>query len=102
MRRSCAGSYVRDSPLPASIAVAEKAPGRHAALSEHGVRVTDDTESACIGANIVLLAVKPQDLAHVSEGLRGALAANSVLVSIAAGSRWPRCNGSAATVPRSA
>lgn len=70
---------------PGEIAVAEKAPGRHAALSEHGVRVTDDTESACIGANIVLLAVKPQDLAHVAEGLRGALAANSVLVSIAAG-----------------
>lgn len=70
---------------PSEIAVAEKAPGRHAALSEHGVRVTDDAESACIGADIVLLAVKPQDVANVAEGLRGAIPNGAVLVSIAAG-----------------
>ena len=67
------------------IAVAEKAPGRHAALSEHGVRVTDDAESACIGADMVLLAVKPRDLPSVAQGLRGAIPADAVLVSIAAG-----------------
>ena len=47
---------------PGDIAVAEVVPARRAALSEHGVRVTDDPESACIGAEIVILAVKPQDL----------------------------------------
>jgi len=67
------------------IAVAEKMPGRHLALSEHGVRVTDDAQSACIGADLVLLAVKPQDVPAVAESLRGGLPASSVLVSIAAG-----------------
>ncbi|MGE0134621.1 MAG: pyrroline-5-carboxylate reductase [Dehalococcoidia bacterium] len=70
---------------PGDIAVAEKMPGRHVALGEHGVRVTDDTQSACIGADVVLLAVKPQDVGPVAESLRGGLPAGSVLVSIAAG-----------------
>lgn len=67
------------------IAVAEKTAGRHVALAEHGVRVTDDAQSACIGADLVLLAVKPQDVPVVAESLRGGLPASSVLVSIAAG-----------------
>ncbi len=70
---------------PADIAVAEKSAGRHAALTEHGVRVTDDPESACIGAGMVLLAVKPQDVPDVARGLRGAIPPDAVLVSIAAG-----------------
>ncbi len=70
---------------PADIAVAEKMPGRLLVLNEHGVRVTDDAQSACIGADVVLLAVKPQDVAAVAESLRGGLPPNSVLVSIAAG-----------------
>lgn len=70
---------------PAEIAVAEKYPGRHAVLAEHGVRVTDDAESACIGAEIVLLAVKPQDVPAVAQGLRGAIPPSAVFVSIAAG-----------------
>ena len=54
---------------------------------EHGVRVTDDVETACIGADLVLLAVKPQDLPTVAETMRGRIGANAVLVSIAAGVR---------------
>jgi len=70
---------------PGEIAVAEAVPAKRAILAEHGVRVTDDAQSACIGADLVLLAVKPQDLPHVAEGLRGAFAGSAVLVSIAAG-----------------
>lgn len=70
---------------PADIAVAEKSSGRHAVLSDHGVRVTDDPESACIGADMVLLAVKPQDVPDVARGLRGAVPPGAVFVSIAAG-----------------
>lgn len=70
---------------PEEIAVAETVEARRVALSEHGVRVTDDAQSACIGAELVLLAVKPQDLPAVAEGLRGALGPQTVLLSIAAG-----------------
>ena len=73
---------------PGDIAVAEVSPARRAQLSEHGVRVTDDIETACIGANLVLLAVKPQDLPSVAGTMRGGvLGAGTVLVSIAAGVR---------------
>ena len=70
---------------PADISVAEPVAGRRAALSEHGVRATSDIEMACIGADLVLLAVKPQDLPSVASSMRGALPAGCVLVSIAAG-----------------
>jgi pyrroline-5-carboxylate reductase len=68
-----------------SIAVAEINEARRTVLAEHDVRVTDDPESACIGADVVLLAVKPQDLPAVAESLRGHIPAEAVVVSIAAG-----------------
>ena len=49
------------------------------------MRVTDDPQSACIGADLVLLAVKPDVVPEVAASLTGALAADAVLVSIAAG-----------------
>ena len=72
---------------PADIAIAEVVPARRIQLTEHGVRVTDDVESATIGADVVLLAVKPQDIAHVAGSLQGALPRDCVLISIAAGVR---------------
>lgn len=72
---------------PGDIAIAEVVPARRLALAEHGVRVTDDAESATIGADVVLLAVKPQDLPHVAGGLQGTLPRDAVLISIAAGVR---------------
>lgn len=70
---------------PGDIAVAEISGARRAALSEHGVRVTDDVESACIGADLVLLAVKPQELADAASPLHGHVPPGAVLVSILAG-----------------
>ena len=70
---------------PSNVAVAELIADRRRALTEHGVRVTDDPESACIGADLVLLAVKPDDLAATASSLAGAIPAGAVLVSIAAG-----------------
>jgi len=72
---------------PGDIAVAEVAPARRVQLAEHGVRVTDDAESACIGASVVLLAVKPQDLPAVAGGLSGKIGRDAVVLSIAAGVR---------------
>ena len=70
---------------PAEIAVAEVVEARRAELGEHGVRVTDDPQSACIGADVVLLAVKPDVVPEVCESIAGAIASDAVLVSIAAG-----------------
>ena len=70
---------------PGDIAIAEVSASRRTALSEHSVRVTNDAESACIGADLVLVALKPQDFAAAVEGLRGAIPETAVLVSIAAG-----------------
>ncbi|MGE3960413.1 MAG: pyrroline-5-carboxylate reductase [Dehalococcoidia bacterium] len=72
---------------PGDVAVAEVVPARRAQLSEHGVRVTDDAESACIGADVVILAVKPQDLPTVAENLTGKIGRDAVVLSIAAGVR---------------
>lgn len=69
---------------PDEIAVAEISDGRRTALSEHGVRLTSDLESACIGAEVVLLALKPQDLG-AADALSGHLNDDAVLISIAAG-----------------
>ncbi len=70
---------------PAEVAVAEVVEARRTELGEHGVRVTDDPQSACIGADLVLLAVKPDDVADVAASIAGALGSDAVLVSIAAG-----------------
>jgi pyrroline-5-carboxylate reductase len=70
---------------PSDIAVAEISTARRTALSEHDVRVTEDAESAVIGADLVLLAVKPPDIAATVEAMRGAIPSGAVLVSIAAG-----------------
>ncbi|MBM3139643.1 MAG: pyrroline-5-carboxylate reductase [Chloroflexi bacterium] len=73
---------------PGEVAVAELVEAKRAQLKqEHAVRVTDDAESACIGAEVVLFAVKPQDLPAVARGLQGKFAPGAVIVSIAAGVR---------------
>ena len=69
---------------PADVAVAEISEARRAILAEYDVRLTTDLESACIGAELVLVALKPQDLDQIG-ALRGAIGGDAVLVSIAAG-----------------
>lgn len=69
---------------PQDIAVAEVSEARRTILSEYDVRLTSDLESACIGAELVLVALKPQDLGALDD-LRGHLSPDAVLVSIAAG-----------------
>jgi pyrroline-5-carboxylate reductase len=73
-----------DVASPADIAVAEVSEGRRTLLSEYGIRLTSDLESATIGAELVLIALKPQDLENI-DSLRGHLADDAVIVSIAAG-----------------
>ena len=74
---------------PEKIAVAEALPERRAALaSELGVRVTADSREAVQGADVVVLAVKPQDMAATVQSFAAVLRQRAPLVlSIAAGIR---------------
>jgi pyrroline-5-carboxylate reductase len=81
---------------PATLCVADPLPQQRRRLEEaFGVATTADNRAAIEGADVVLLAVKPQDLAGVSREIAPQVAESAALViSIAAGirasdvSRW--------------
>ncbi len=52
---------------------------------EYGVCITGDNEKAVKGSDIVILAVKPQNMAEVLEGISGAVDKSRLIISIAAG-----------------
>lgn len=73
---------------PQKISVGEALPDKRASLAELGVRATADNSEAVRGADVVVLAVKPQDMAVTVQGFAGELRQRSPLVlSIAAGIR---------------
>ena len=51
----------------------------------HGISTTDDNATAARGADILLLAVKPQMLPAVTDELRGNLPAEQLVISVIAG-----------------
>lgn len=67
------------------ITVAEISSARKTLLSSHNVSITEDPSAAVLDADLVLLAVKPEDITDVAESLRETIPKNAVLVSIAAG-----------------
>ena len=71
---------------PGDIWVGERLAGRREYLSQqYGVHVGSDNEEALRDADLVLLAVKPQDLAAVFGQLKGRLGAEQSALSIVAG-----------------
>ncbi len=70
---------------PPQVCVSEIVEVRREALQGLGVRVTADNTEAINGAQIVVVAVKPQDLPGVVEPLRGQLLPAQLLISIAPG-----------------
>lgn len=72
---------------PGDLVVSEKRAERADELrARHGVQVTDNA-SAVEGADVVLLVVKPQDVATVLAEIAGGVAPGAVVVSLAAGIR---------------
>ncbi len=68
------------------ITLAEPNPERRAALSDtYGVRAALHNADAVQGADVVVLAVKPQVMSAVLHDLRGAVAPTALIFSIAAG-----------------
>jgi len=73
---------------PADIAVCEIVESRRQYLSStHGVRVTASVTEASEGADLVVLAVKPQEFAPASRDLSGRLKPGQTVMSIMAGVR---------------
>ena len=70
------------------ISVGEPLEPRRAYLAgQYGVKTLDDNSEAVGGADIAVLAVKPQSLPEVMAGLRGGMADGLAVLSIVAGAR---------------
>jgi pyrroline-5-carboxylate reductase len=62
-----------------------RADRREALVRTHGVRTIDSNAAAIEGADVVLLAIKPQMLARVGREIRGRLKPGQLVISILAG-----------------
>ncbi len=89
MARSLVGGLIGTGADPASIAISEPREDARAELErEFGVRTHADGAEAVAGADVVVLAVKPQVLTAVCKSLASELTRSSpLIVSIAAGIR---------------
>jgi pyrroline-5-carboxylate reductase len=86
MATAIIGGLVRAGVPAASICAADPSPAqRHALENTLGIRTTGDNARACAGADVVVLAVKPQVMQTVLQDLGPALSDDSLLLSIAAG-----------------
>ena len=73
---------------PGDITASDVSPQRRDALhQQHGITTTDDSRRAAEGAELLFLAVKPQDYDAVAASLRGSLSTDQTVVSIMAGVR---------------
>jgi pyrroline-5-carboxylate reductase len=68
-----------------SLAAADPLEANRNRLGARGVRVSESNREAVAGADVIVLAVKPQVLRSVCEDLAGCLTDEQVLISIAAG-----------------
>ena len=81
-----AGVLGKGLAQPSDVAVCEIVPPRRDYLSQtHGVTVTESALEAAVRADVVVLAVKPQEFADTAKGLAGALKPGQTVMSIMAG-----------------
>lgn len=87
MGRALIAALIRDGSSPAQIAVADPvAEVRAALVADFGIRACNDNLELVQHSDILVLAVKPQDMAAVLAPLRAALAQRRpLLISVAAG-----------------
>jgi len=87
MAEAMIAGLVADRAVQADLLVAShpRRDRREALAERHGIQPVAANREALAGAEVVVLAVKPQMLGRVMRELRGALAADQVVVSIVAG-----------------
>ena len=91
MARSLIGGLIADGCKPDNILVSDPSPNqRHTLSAQFGVTVVADNTAAVAGAEVAVLAVKPQAMHPVATALADAVqGSRPLLVSIAAGIREP-------------
>ena len=89
MARSLIGGLLARGWLAQQIVVADPLPAQLESLrAQFAVRVTDDNSTAARDADILVLAVKPQEMRRAAEELRASIASKRpLLISVAAGIR---------------
>jgi pyrroline-5-carboxylate reductase len=88
MARSLIGGLIARGVDPQRIVVADPLAAQLESLrAAFGVGVTQDNRAAAEKAAVVVLAVKPQEMRKVTSGIADALAADALIVSVAAGIR---------------
>jgi pyrroline-5-carboxylate reductase len=89
MGRALISALLRRGMLPEDLQVAEVSPEARAGLTrDFAVRASEDARAAIAGAGVIVIAVKPQEVAALLAPLQPLLAQNRpVVISIAAGIR---------------
>lgn len=89
MARSLIGGLIARGRAPADLIVADPAAAQLESLrTQYGIRTARSNAEAAGAADVIVLAVKPQDLQAVTTGIRDQLASTRALViSVAAGIR---------------
>ena len=86
MATSLIGGLIDNGFAPTDIRASDPlAEGRERLSRDFAIATSEDNSTACAGADIVVLAVKPQILKPVARGIAASLGDNSLVVSIAAG-----------------
>jgi len=86
MGSSLMGGLLADGYDKTLITGAEPDPARRSmATQQYDIEMFADAESAITGANIIVLAIKPQIMADVCEKIRSALQQDVLIISLAAG-----------------
>lgn len=81
-----AGLLNKGLATAADVVVCDIAPARREHLAQtYGIRTTDRAPEAVTGAEIVILAVKPQEFAAAAQSLAGSLKPDQTVMSIMAG-----------------
>lgn len=88
MARSLIGGLIARGTEPASMIVADPLDTQRASLAgTYGVAVTDDNTAVAKNSQVLVLAVKPQDMRAATTGIASALRNDVLIVSVAAGIR---------------
>ena len=87
MAEAMVAGLVRNGAVePAQVIASHPRPDRRGELAgRHGVRAVESNEEAVSGADVVVLAIKPQMLERVGRELRGRLRPGQLVISILAG-----------------
>ena len=86
MARSLIGGLIARKLAPSLVTVADPAAQQLSALHrDYGVRTADSNNEAVAGADVVVLAVKPQQMRAVVTGIAASLSPTALIISVAAG-----------------